>query len=601
MKFSLKNNFYTYFKYYYGIIGPKLLLFLGLSVLISFLDGMGLAMFIPLLKAVGDGKTAQTAADHSESMGQLQHIINLIHKMGFELTVTTVLMALVTLFVFKGIMKYFQMKFYARLREMFIKKVRYSLVNNLEGLSYSAFLKIDSGKIQNTLTTEVQRLFQSFSFYFTAAQASVMLLTYMFLAFLANYQFAVLVCFGAVLSNLIYNNIYKTTKRASNELSKKGADFNSFLIQTTHYFKYLKSTNTFNQYSKKLKNVINQAEGLNKKIGHMTAIATSIKEPIIVIIVMMVIFAQLNWMGASLGSIILSLLLFYRALSFLVMTQNYWQGFIENSGGINSVTSLTKEMAALQEVHGPVSFKTIQDKIELKNVSLSYDSLRVLDGINMEVDKKSTIALVGESGAGKTTLANMIAGLIRPDGGELYIDGIPMQQYNLNTYRDKVGYISQEPVVFNDTIFNNITFWADPTPENQKRFKEVLRMASLGSFVEGLPEKELTRLGDNGILISGGQRQRISIARELYKDTEVLIFDEATSALDSETEKIIQENIEQLRGTYTIVLIAHRLSTIKEADTIYLLEKGKVTASGSFEEMVNKSSRFQKMVSLQGI
>jgi subfamily B ATP-binding cassette protein MsbA len=283
------------------------------------------------------------------------------------------------------------------------------------------------------------------------------------------------------------------------------------------------------------------------------------------------------------------------------MTQNYWQGFVENSGGINSVTSLTNEMAALQEVHGPVSFKAIQDKIELKDVTLAYDSLRVLDGISIELSKKSTIALVGESGAGKTTLANMIAGLIRPDTGELYIDGIPMQQYNLNTYRDKVGYISQEPVVFNDTIFNNITFWAEPTPENINRFNNVLRMASLISYVESLPEKELTRLGDNGILISGGQRQRISIARELFKDTEVLIFDEATSALDSETEKIIQENIEQLRGTYTIVLIAHRLSTIKEADTIYLLEKGKVTASGSFDEMVHKSTRFKKMVSLQGI
>ncbi len=140
-----------------------------------------------------------------------------------------------------------------------------------------------------------------------------------------------------------------------------------------------------------------------------------------------------------------------------------------------------------------------------------------------------------------------------------------MAQYNLNTYRDKVGYISQEPVVFNDTIYNNITFWAEPTAENQKRFKDVLRMASLGSFVESLPEKEETRLGDNGILISGGQRQRISIARELYKNTEVLIFDEATSALDSETEKIIQENIEALRGNYTIVLIAHRLINHKRS------------------------------------
>src|SRR5688500_3945365 len=179
MKFSLKINFLAHFKYFYSIIGSKLLLFLGLSILISFLDGMGLAMFIPLLKVVSDGQ--QAAADSQESLGQLRHVIGLIKKMGFELTVTTVLMCLVTMFVFKGILKYTQMKFYAGLRELFTKKVRYRLVNNLEGLSYSAFLKIDSGKIQNTLTTEVQRLFQSFSYYFTAAQAAVMLMTYMFL------------------------------------------------------------------------------------------------------------------------------------------------------------------------------------------------------------------------------------------------------------------------------------------------------------------------------------------------------------------------------------------------------------------------------------
>ena len=125
-------------------------------------------------------------------------------------------------------------------------------------------------------------------------------------------------------------------------------------------------------------------------------------------------------------------------------------------------------------------------------------------------------------------------------------------------------------------------------------------MASLKEFVETQPEKEHTRLGDNGILISGGQKQRISIARELYKHTEILIFDEATSALDSETEKIIQENIEKLYGSYTMILIAHRLSTIKRADTIYLLEQGRISASGSFEEMMNKSTKFQKMVSLQG-
>ena len=174
-----------------------------------------------------------------------------------------------------------------------------------------------------------------------------------------------------------------------------------------------------------------------------------------------------------------------------------------------------------------------------------------------------------------------------------------LKNLNLNSYRSKIGYISQEPVVFNDTIYNNITFWAEPTPSNMKRFWKTVELASLKDFIGELPKGESTELGDNGILISGGQKQRISIARELYKSTEILILDEATSALDSETERVIQDNIDKLHGQYTIVIIAHRLSTIKNADVIYLLEKGKVVAFGDFDEMLQRSDRFKRMVTLQ--
>jgi len=156
-------------------------------------------------------------------------------------------------------------------------------------------------------------------------------------------------------------------------------------------------------------------------------------------------------------------------------------------------------------------------------------------------------------------------------------------------------------VIFNDTIFNNVTFWAEPTPEVYERCWEVINMASLKEFVESKPLKELTKLGDHGILISGGQKQRISIAREMFKQVEVLVLDEATSALDSETELVIQENIEKLHGQFTIIVIAHRLSTIKNVDNIFLLENGRVVTSGDFDTMVKKSEKFKRMVSLQGL
>lgn len=575
-----------------------MLLYLMLSTFISLLDGIGLAMFIPLLQSVS---SAGSDASGNASLGQLHYITDFIQYLGFELNVVTVISFLLSIFLFKGIMKYVQLSYSAMLREVFLKKVRFSLINNLQGISYTAFLKLDSGKIQNGLTTEVTRLFLTMTSYFTAAQSFMMLLTYIVLAFLANFQFALLVAFGSMLSNVIYKKINTRTRRLSGEISKKANDFNGYLIQSVNHFKYLKSTNTFSAYGQKMRAVINSSEKLNRKIGKLRAIAVSIKEPLIISIVSMVILIQVQLFGSSLSSIILSLLLFYRSLSFLVSVQNEWQNFIENIGGLQSVSKLQMNMAALQEPVGHTMLPKIEKSIKFKDVSFSYGHKQIFEGMNIRIPVKQTIALIGESGSGKTTIANMITGLLTPTGGQVLVDDVPLSELNLSHYRSKIGYISQEPVVFNDTVFNNITFWAEPTAENKKRFEEVLELALLKDFVNGLPEKDQTILGDNGILISGGQKQRISIARELFKNVEVLILDEATSALDSETEKTIQENIENLHGSYTMILIAHRLSTIRQADIIYLLEEGKVTASGSFDEMINSSTRFQKMVSLQAI
>jgi len=373
------------------------------------------------------------------------------------------------------------------------------------------------------------------------------------------------------------------------------------MIQAVHYFKYLKSTNYLGTYAKKLRQVINHSEQLNKQIAYYNAITVGLKEPMLLIIVALVIYLQLQLMGGNLGSIILSLILFYRALSFLIVVQQNWQTFIQNTGAMQSVSALSVSMTTMVESYGKKVFHALDENILIRNVSMSYGSTRVLNQTNIVIPEKQTIALVGESGSGKTTLANIIMGLIQPDSGSVLIGETPLIEYDLNTYRSKIGYISQDSVIFNDNIFNNITFWAEPTPENYERFWNVVEMASLKEFLMSLPEKEATRLGNNGILISGGQKQRISIAREMYKDVELLVLDEATSALDSETELIIQENIEKLHGHYTMVVIAHRLSTIKNVDKIYLLDKGNVVISGNFENMVKNSDKFKRMVSLQGL
>ncbi len=369
------------------------MIFLLLSILISLLDGIGLAMFIPLLQTVANPSDGAVAGS-----SVTRHFTDLMHLAGLPLNVTSILLVMVLLFWSKGAIRFLQMRYYAGLRQHFIRKIRLMLVDSLKALPFSGFLSFDSGQIHHTLTVDVQRLFQTMKYYFDAAQSAAMLLTYMILAFVSNFHFAVLVAIGAGLSNLLYRKIYKATKKASVELSGKGSDFNGFINQATQYFKYLKSTNSFEQYAGKLNAVIIETEQINLRIGNMNAITTAVKEPLIILVVSVVILLQVSFMGASLTSILLSLLLFYRALNFLVSLQNNWQGFIENIGGMNAVALMMEKMGSLRELQGSRSFTGVSNQITLSNVSFSYRDKQVLQHINITIPVKQTIALVGESG-----------------------------------------------------------------------------------------------------------------------------------------------------------------------------------------------------------
>jgi subfamily B ATP-binding cassette protein MsbA len=224
-----------------------------------------------------------------------------------------------------------------------------------------------------------------------------------------------------------------------------------------------------------------------------------------------------------------------------------------------------------------------------------------LKDINLKINKNETLGFVGESGSGKTTLVNILAGLLRVEKGKYYINGVNSKEMDLKYLQNKLGYITQDSVIFNDTIFNNVTFWDEKNEANLNKFLKVIKKASLSDYVESLPQKENEVLGNNGINLSGGQKQRICIARELYKDVEILILDEATSALDSETEQAIQKNIDDLKGEYTILIIAHRIATVKNANRIVVMKSGEITEIGTFSELIRESTYFKKIVQLQDI
>lgn len=594
LKKIIKKYFST-FTYFYGYLKHRIFVVLALSILIGFLDGLGLSMFLPLLQ-MADGTTEATG----ENMGNLGFIVDGFNSIGIVLTLPKALLILFVFFALKGLIVFIASAYKVRVNQYFISSLRIKLTRLFTNYSFKAFVTSDIGRIQNSFTGESGRVSSSYRYYSECIQELIMVFIYLGFVFMVDWKFGFLVCVGGLLSNLFFRNLFRKTKQESAKLTRSNSRYQGLIIQYISNFKYLKATGFLKGYAEKLISGIKHIEKNNSRIGVLNAKMGALREPFMIGIVCLAIVFQILYLGGNMGAILLSLLFFYRALSALISFQGRYNNFLGVSGSLDNLVQFEKELRLDAEKDGKIKLNRLEQAIDIRQVDFGYDTpQQILKDISLTISKNQAVAFVGESGSGKTTLANLITGLLKPSQGDIWVDGISFQELNMASYQSRIGYIAQEPVIFNDSIFNNVTLWADPTPENQARFEEALQKAAIYDYVNTLPHKGDTLLGNNGINLSGGQKQRVSIARELYKDIDILILDEATSALDSETEKEIQGNLDQLRGAYTLFIIAHRLSTVKNADMIYLMDKGEIIGKGNFEELSASSERFRKMVELQ--
>lgn len=593
---KLRVQYFSNFQFFYSVLGYRTFVTLFLGMFVALFDGFGLVMFLPLLQMV-DGSNDFSG----EELGGLQFVLDFIVTLGIPMTLVGVLSVILIFFTLKGIVNFFNLYLAIIYQQLFVKKLRYTYVDGLSNYQYKSFVNSDAGKIQNTMSGEVVRISAAFASYFGTVRAWFMVFVYLFLAFKTNAQFAILVSIGGVFSNFLFRIIYKKTKEASANITRGGHAYQRLLLQKINHFKYLKATGTLRAYGNHLKKAVDYIETQNKKIGLLNSIVGSTREPLIILVVVAVILVQVEFFSEGLGGIIISLLFFYRALNYVVNLQLTWNQFLNVSGSLANMKEFTAKLNSDKESYGPQSFESLNSSITLSGVELYFESKHALAGIDLEVKKNQTIAFVGESGSGKTTLVNIIAGLFNLDSGSIKIDNEFYTDLDIRTVQSRIGYVTQEPVILSDSIFDNITLWSEKTSQNLERFWKIVEEAALFDFINELPEKENTLLGNNGIQLSGGQKQRLSIARELFKDIDILILDEATSALDSETERIIQKNIDKLKGKLTILIVAHRLSTIKNVDCIYLLEKGKVLSSGNYKILQDQSPEFRRMTELQEI
>ena len=593
-KQKLKNKL-VYFNYFYRYLGPRVFVLLFASIIVGVLDGIGLAMFLPVVELLENS----TKLVSIKNLGTIGGVISKIFPSVLEINIWIILVFTLIIFILKGSFVFLQKYLEAAYKQLFISRLRENNIKLFRNYRYEAYVKSDAGVIQNMLTGEVWKIVVGFRSYLRMTQHIVLISTYTIMALITNVEFALIVSFCSLIVGRIYKRLYRVTVKLSNEVVNLNNEFQNLTIQFVSFFKYLKATSSSFLYSKNLISKVKHIESSNLKMGILSAIIDGSREPLMVFIVLGSVVLEVFVFNASIGSIVLSLLFFYRALSSLTVFQSSYNEFLGSTGSIDQMKIFEQDLLEQQENPGNEIIQNFPPNIELTNVCYNYgDGVNVVNNVSIKIKPNETIAFIGESGSGKTTLANLISGLIHPTSGDILMDGVATSEINLKLFQNQVGYITQEPVIFDDSLFNNITSWSPIEEENVNAFKKALLDVELSNILQNKSDT-FQRLGNNGVMLSGGQRQRVSVARELYKKSKIMILDEATSALDSKTENEIKKTINKIKGQATIIIVAHRLSTIKDVDCIYILEKGKIVESGSFKSLSENSDRFIQMLQAQ--
>ena len=594
MQETLKKRIH-YFNFFRSYLKERVFFVVILNIVVGLLDGLGLSMFLPLLYIAAGQNLIQQNGDSTIAF------VKWIEDFGLTLNLQTVLVMLLVFFVLKGVAYYFKGAYQVATQQYFIKKIRINSIKALNEVSYYYFASCDQGKIQNMLTTEIERVARACQSYFLAFQQLILVLVYIGFAFSLNWKFACMVCVGGLLVDFVYGKVYRKTKAISRQLTDGSGKFQGLIADYLSSYKYLKANGVAAKYRSKLAVQVEEIEQKNTRIGIMSVFLSAAREPLSIMVLCAVIMVQAMVLREPLAAVLVSLLFFYRALSCLMQYQTAWSSFLGVAGALESTDQLITVLEANKEETQGIRFTGLRDSLVIDSVGYKYGKRTVLHDISFTIQKNETVAIVGPSGSGKSTLVSLITGLLKPSTGKVMADAMSLQDWDLTSFQSRIGYITQDAVIFNDTIYNNITFWTAPTPESLLRFENVCKSAAIWDFVMAKEKGMHEVLGTDGINLSGGQKQRIAMARELFKNVDFLIMDEATSAMDSFTEKEIQQSIQQLKGKVTMICIAHRLSTVKNADKIIYLHEGAIAQMGTFETLMNGNNDFKKMVELQSV
>lgn len=515
------------------------------------------------------------------------------------------LFIIVTIF-FKNLFRYLGMFFIAPIRNGVVRDMRNNLFKKILDLPLSYYSDERKGAIMSHMTSDVREvewsIMNSLEMIFREPIAIVISLVLMVMM---SWELTALAFVLLPITGIFIGRIGKSLKRTSTKEKEKTGLLLSIMEETLSGLRIIKAFNAENPVNKKFMNENNAYTRLMVKAYRKVDLSSPLSE-----FTGITVFVVILYVGGKMvlgdnptmnGAVFITYLAIFSQL--IAPAKAFTTAYYNIQKGLASTERINKILNAEVNIKDPAQPKTLnrfEKEIEYKNVSFAYRESEVgwvLNNINIKIEKGKTIALVGQSGSGKTTMADMLPRFYDPSHGEILIDGISIKDLKLVDLRSLMGIVTQESILFNDTVFNNIAFGIENVTEEQ--VIEAAKIANAHEFIIQMPQSYHTNIGDRGSKLSGGQRQRLSIARAVLKNPPILILDEATSALDTGSERLVQDALNKLMQNRTSVVIAHRLSTIQHADEIIVLQKGVIIERGTHPELIAQNGAYKKLHEMQ--
>lgn len=580
------------------------------NILYALFSALSYAALIPMLNVLFDKTKQINEAPKFEGIGKLKDYFE--GYMNYQVTqfsgedpMKGLLLAvglILTLFFFKNVFNYLAMYYITFLRNGVLKDIRNKMYEKIVDLPISYFSEKRKGDVIARITSDVLEIQHSFlSILELIVREPLTILFTIIVMFLISVKLTIFVFIFIPIAGMLISRIGKSLKRKSDRVQKEQGEFLSIVEETLGGLRVIKAFNSESKFYATFKNSTSRFFKFSNSLLNRQNLSSPISE-----FLGIVVFGVLLWYGGRMVLVENDLdpasFITYMGLAFNILTPA--KAISKASYGVKKGNAAAERVLEVLESENPIKDKEgalektdFSAAIEFKDTSFKYEEDYVLKNFNLKVEKGQTVALVGQSGSGKSTVANLITRFYDVNKGEIAIDGTNIKNITKKSLRGMMGLVTQDSILFNDSVKNNIALGKENATMTE--IIEAAKVANAHDFIMELPHGYDTNIGDGGNKLSGGQKQRLSIARAVLKNPPIMILDEATSALDTESERLVQDALEKMMKNRTSIVIAHRLSTIQNADSIVVMGKGEILEQGTHEELMQSQKSYKKLVEMQ--